>query len=59
MGEEAQLEAKTYGSQNRTKSQSTNLKIVEDPQRGVVVQNLLEIPVSEACELMDLIHIGN
>ena len=35
------------------------LKIVEDPQRGVIVQDLLEIPVEEASELMDLIMLGN
>ena len=38
---------------------SQNLKIVEDPLKGVMVQNLQEIPVSEASELMDLIQLGN
>lgn len=38
---------------------ASNLKIVEDPVKGVVVQNLLEIPVAEASDLMDLIAIGN
>jgi hypothetical protein len=35
------------------------LKIVEDTVKGVIVQNLLEIPVSEASELLDLILLGN
>ena len=32
---------------------------MEDPVKGVMVQNLQEIPVAEASELMDLIHLGN
>ena len=35
------------------------MKIVEDPKGGVIVQNLQEIPVSEASELMDLLNLGN
>ena len=36
-----------------------NLKIVEDPEKGVSVQNLSEIAVQDASELMDLINLGN
>mmetsp|Transcript_4608 Transcript_4608/g.7020 ORF Transcript_4608/g.7020 Transcript_4608/m.7020 type:complete len:119 (-) Transcript_4608:77-433(-) len=42
-----------YSQKNASNSQ--NLKMTEDPVRGVVVQNLLEIPVMDASELMYLI----
>jgi hypothetical protein len=35
------------------------LKIVEDPIKGVVVQNLQEISVQDSMELMELIQLGN
>jgi hypothetical protein len=35
------------------------LKIVEDPIKGVVVQNLQEISVQDSTELMELIQLGN
>ena len=40
-------------------STAQSLKIVEDPIKGVQVQNLLEVPVAEASDLMDLIELGN
>ena len=40
-------------------SAAQSLKIVEDPIKGVQVQNLLEVPVAEASDLMDLIELGN
>jgi kinesin family member 18/19 len=42
-----------------TDQDHANLKIVEDPQRGVQVVDLSEIIVSDAAELMELINIGN
>lgn len=35
------------------------MKIVEDPIKGVVVQNLQEISVQDSTELMELIQLGN
>lgn len=40
-------------------STAVPLKIVEDPTKGIVVQNLQEIAVYEATELMDLINLGS
>jgi hypothetical protein len=57
-GEDQEKAFNPYSSKKAAAS-SINLKIVEDPSKGVLVQNLQEIPVSEASELMDLIQLGN
>jgi hypothetical protein len=56
---QATNDANAFNDYKRSPTTSTSLKIVEDPLKGVMVQNLLEIPVFEASELMDLIALGS
>lgn len=37
----------------------TDLKIIESPQRGVVVQGLTQISIADASEMLDVVDIGH
>ena len=56
------MQMNTAAFNNYSKRRPTTaipLKIVEDPMKGTIVQNLQEIAVYEASELMDLISLGS